>query len=62
MTRPITIHVKDDDEDVREWLENRRAELLRNFGLRVSLSLVAMGELRKAMENENGRRKKMGNR
>ena len=57
MTRPITIHVKSQDEDVRAWLERRRGQLLHDFGIRVSLSLVAMGELRKAMEGEHAGRK-----
>ena len=52
MTRPITIHVKPEDEEVRCWLEARRQHLLSRFGIRVSLSLVAMGELRRAMEAE----------
>ena len=55
MVRPITIHVKPGDEEVRRWLDRRREELLRDFGVRVSLSLVAMGELRKAMEAEHGK-------
>ena len=57
MSKPITIHVKNDDEDVRKWLEQRRGELLKHFGMRVSLSLVAMGELRRAMEKERGGKK-----
>ena len=58
MTRPITIHVKSEDEDVREWLERRRRQLLQQFGIRTSLSLVAMGELRRAMESEIEKRRK----
>lgn len=59
MTRPITIHVKPGDEEVREWLEKRKQQLLKDFGVRVSLSLVAMGELRKAMEAERGRKRRV---
>ena len=58
MVRPITIHVKSGDEEVRCWLERRREELLRDFGVRASLSLVAMGELRKAMEAERGKKRR----
>jgi len=61
MGRPITIHVKPDDEAVRDWLEQRREQLLQQYGIRTSLSLVAMGELRKAMESEHGRKSKSGN-
>ncbi|MFW5870900.1 MAG: hypothetical protein ACOC6C_03410 [Verrucomicrobiota bacterium] len=62
MTKPITIHVKDDDQDVRDWLEKRRTQLLKDFGIRTSLSMVAMGELRKAMEGEHAKSRKTGKR